>query len=530
MTGTGEVWGGSHWGKFFFTNGTKVVKIEGTTATQVGIAAPTTGSAAAGAGAGLADGVYLVYVGYARKVSGLNVLYSQGKSLGSVTLGGGNNQIAITSLANSADAQVNNKVVWMTDAGGTTLYFYGETDNNTSTSITITGTTAKNNALIYDTEAQNNGVPPAFEYLHVFDNRIWGSIGNKLYYSKKATVSYDLEKFPAINVIENPYQITGIFSMGQNLYLNTAQNGILVQPAANVGARYEHIEQKYSFRYMRTVGDWNGKKIGLTNYGVMVFNGEVFEEWDYGYNIRPALNVIWSSSTANTQPCGFVYRRDNRIEYALSFCDTSLGIKNNNRTYVLNLSQTFFADNQNYRTPWEVVDRGFNYVAVDGSNVPYYGQSYDASSQIYKELTTHTYNVGIYDSAGDYQTNPVNMTSTVVFRTIIKDLFTKFIIENIGLMLQIVESATVIVAIADDPSKVITQQTDLTASGLSLWDTMTWDGALWSVESQQRTLIKGSEGTFGYSYYVIFQQVADDPNMSVTQLDVLYTAETGRGI
>lgn len=532
LTGTGEAWGGSHWGKFFLTNGTKVIKIEGASAYQLGITAPAAGSAVAAAGAGLPDGVYQIYIGYARKVSSVNVLYSQGYSLGSVTLGTGNNQIAISSFANSTDAQVNNKVVWMTDAGGTTFYYYYETGNNTTTTFIIADATAKNNAIIYDTFAMNNGLPGAFEYLHVFDNRIWGSIGNKLYYSQKATVSYDLEKFPAINVIEYPYQITGIFSGGQNLFLNTSQNGVMIQPAGNVGARFEHIEQRYSFKHMRTVADWNGKKIGLTNDGIMVFNVETgkFEEWDYGYNIRPALKKIWDSTSANFKPCGYTYRRENRIEYALSFCDTALGTKNNNRTYVLNLSRTFFQDNEHYITPWETVDRGFNYCCVDGSNTAFYGQSYLDSSTIYKELATHTTQKGIYDADGDYLTAATNMTATFLSRTTTVNQFTKSKIEDIALMLQISSPATVVIAIADDPSKIITQETDLTASGLSNWDSMTWDASLWSVESQQRTLIKGKQGIFGYSWYCIYSQIADDINMLVTELDVQITKETGRGI
>jgi len=50
-----------------YANGTKMVKYDGTNAYQVGIAAPSAGSAAAAAGGSLAAGVYQIYIGYARQ-------------------------------------------------------------------------------------------------------------------------------------------------------------------------------------------------------------------------------------------------------------------------------------------------------------------------------------------------------------------------------------------------------------------------------------------------------------------------------
>jgi hypothetical protein len=127
MTGSGEAWFCNYWGKCFLTNGTKVIKVENSTAYQVGIDAPTTGTAAAVAGGSLPDGIYKVYIGYARKVSGVNVLYSSGKDLGSVECKDGANTVRILSFGNSSDPQVNNKIVWMTDAGGSIYYFYHKT-------------------------------------------------------------------------------------------------------------------------------------------------------------------------------------------------------------------------------------------------------------------------------------------------------------------------------------------------------------------------------------------------------------------
>ena len=148
----------------------------------MGIVAPSGASAVAHAGGSLALGDYKVYVSYCRTVGGVNRLYSVGESLGTVTLAGGNQTIRIT-LANSADTQVNNKVVWMTDADGSVVYFYHETGDNTTTTIDVTSDTNKNSALLYSTVALNNDVPPNIEWIFAHNNRLIGSIDNVVYYN-----------------------------------------------------------------------------------------------------------------------------------------------------------------------------------------------------------------------------------------------------------------------------------------------------------------------------------------------------------
>lgn len=535
LGGSGEMWGSEHFGSFFITNGSDSCKIEGTTGYRIGIAAPTAASVAPASGGSLPDGVYYVYVGYARQVSGLNVLYSKGYYAGSVTLGTGNNKVAITGFTNSSDAQVNNKVVWMTDAGGATYYFYGETGDNTTTAITISNDTDKNNSIIYDTYAAYNDLIPTIDCLFAFDNRLWGIKDNILYYSQKSTNNYELEKFPVLNKIEYPYKLTGIFAIGENLYLNTLTNGIIKQPAGNVGVRFEHKEQRYSFKYMRTVVDWNGGKFGITNDGLMFFDGEKFQEFDYGYNIKPALKKIYSESGENTQPCGIVVVRDNRVEYHLSFCDTALGTSNNNRTYVLNLSQTFFQDSQNYKTPWEILGRGFNYATVDTTGTLYMSQSHIDGSVIYKENSSNTTEIGIYDETGAYLSTAEEMFAYINSKVIITDLFTKSIIENVRALVQLGSVANIQVIIADDLSTILSQDTDISSYGGAIWDSFVWDATSpeqvrWVNEQESMTEIKGDQGMFGYSFYIKFSQTADDINFKYGEIDLLVTLETGRGI
>ena len=529
-TGTGELWGATHWGKFYATNGTASFKIEGSTGYRTGIVPPAAGSSSAAAGGTLPDGVYKIKLGYARKVGGLNVLYSQGYDLGNVTLGGGNNTISISGFLNSADQQVNNKVVWMTLADGETYYFFYETGNNTTTAFTIASDSAYENAILYDQFGAPSGLPPVMTGLIVFDNRIFGYSGNYLYYSLKSTVSYDLERFPALNKIEYPYQITGLFTMGKFLYINTASNGVIIQAVDDLGSRFEHIEEKTSFKYMRTVVDWNGGKLGLTRDGLEFFDGEKFVKFDYAYNIRSVIQSMYASADSNYQPCACVVSRSNRMEYHLSFRDTAIGSLNNNRTYVLNLSQTFYQDNLNFKTPWEMINRGFNYSARSSSGQWFFGQSYEASSTIYKETALHSTQQGIYSETGVYLTVATNMDIYYASKIFFDSMFTKVTIEGCALFFQILEKARVSVVIADDPAKLVNQETDVTAYADSKWDEMVWDDDLWGGGQLQRYLTKGKIGVKGYSWYAAFSQTADDPDLIVRTIDVLATIESGRGI
>lgn len=530
-TGTGELWGGTHWGKFYATNGAKVFKVEGSTAYPLGLTPPAAGTSGKTAGGTLPNGVYKIKIGYARKDSGLNVLYSQGYDLANVTLGGGDNTITIANFANSAEGQVNNKVVWMTLAGGATYYFFYETGNNTSTSFNITSDAGYENAIVYDQFASPSGLPAVFTFLLCFDNRIFGLLGNSLYYSQKAVAnSFALEQFPTLNKIDYPFQLTGLFAIGTTLFINTADNGVLIQDVSDLGSRFSHFEKKTSFKYMRTVVDWNGGKLGLTKNGLQFFDGTKFDDFDYAYNIRPKIQTMFLTATANLSPVGIVYNRDNRLEYHLSFCNTAIGSTNNNRTYVLNLSQIFFQDNQNFKTPWEIVGRGFNYAAVDASGNPFYGQSFAASSTIYVEEPLHTTEIGIYDDAGEYLDAATPMALRVQSKIYVENMFTKTIIEEMAIMFQLNAVARLSILIADDPGKMIVQDTDISAYATSLWDTFLWDTDLWAVESQQRYGLKGATGTFGYSWYMVFGQTADDDSFLVSEIDVLATLETGRGI
>lgn len=540
MTGQGEIWASSSNGKLFMCNGTAVIKIEGATAYRVGIAAPSgvtaTGSTSGGS---LADGVYKLYASYARRVSSTDVLYSKGQAISDVTIsgGGGAGKITIAGFSNSSDTQVGNKVIWMTTADGSTYYLYDSTGDNTTLTWDITSATPDNTAITYDAYAMNNDLPGAFTFLFIMDKRVFGVIDNIIYYSMKGATEYDLERFPTKNNITYPYKITGLFACGGHLCINTAENGVIIQPNADVTAKFEHIEQFTSFKYMRTVAEWSGNKIGMTSDRIGVFRSDTlkFEPFDYGFNIKKVLQRVWVKDDSNHIPCGQVYRRDNRNEYQLSLMDTDVNETNNNRTYILNLSRTIFQNIDNYKTPWEIVGRGYNYSAVDSSNTLFMAQSFNGSSTIYKELSTHSTEVGLYKDAGTYLDTATDMSMHITTRVISKNMFTKMIIENLRVLFKSSKISNILVTIEDDPAKLITQNTEAYSYGQTLWDAFNWAATnettpVWSAENLMQYEFKGDLGVFGYSWSLKFSQTADDIDFMVAEIDVKVTSETGRGI
>lgn len=526
MTGTGEAYHGSWGGTLFLTNGTKVVKVEVSTAYQVGIAPPTTGSAAAATGGSLPDGVYKVFVCYGRKVSGTNVLYSVAYDLGSVTLGTGNNSVAITSFGNSADAQVNNKIVFMTDAGGSLYYLYHETGNNTTTSITISDTSQRNTAIDYETYAQDCVVPGSFEYMIIHNKTIFGNIGSTVYRSLKAVTVYDLEKFPSTYFKKYPYSVKGFFSIGENLYVNTV-NGIYMQPGGDFSVEYIQKTHKVYFKWIRTVKNWNGAVIGLTNHGIKIFDGDRFIDANLSRDIWPDIVKMFTvDGSLNFIPCALIVQRSDRTEYTISFRDTTLGTGNNNSTYSINLDRLFIQDAVNFVAPWENRTHGFNYADIDSSGVLYMGQSHLTYSQIYKENSSHTYEKGIYNQAGTYLTNASNKRAYSKSKAIIESLFSVVWPEEIRALLLINTIATITLTIYEDISKL--SSGNISANTGAKWDSAVWDVDEWPSEKPYPVRMYVKQGTNGYGMFVEFEQTANDPNLTVERLDLQYSSEMGR--
>jgi hypothetical protein len=239
-------------------------------------------------------------------------------------LGSGNNRITIASFANSADAQVGQKVIWIKNVttNQTIHYYHYATNDNTTTTFILTSPTPVSTSIVYEYDSLDNGLPPAGTYVFAFANRLWLVSSNVVYYSNKAYNEYDLEIFPASNFVILPHNCTGLFSVGTNLYANT-DNGIMIIPSGDPTAIWYIIEPRWRFVEMRTVARWNNGVMGLTNDGVRYFDGERFTTYDMSMDIKSKIDKAYTQDT-NFKPCGFIYRRDFRNEYHLLWQDVNV--------------------------------------------------------------------------------------------------------------------------------------------------------------------------------------------------------------
>lgn len=452
-TGTGEAWFANAYGKTFIANGTAMTKVESSTVGyRVGIAAPTGVAAAKAAGGSLAAGAYKVYAVYGRAVGGTNVLYSTGQYIGEVTLETTNLTVAITNFADSADTQVNVKSIWMTDAAGTVIYYYGQTAAYADTTLNITSSANKNSALVYNVECANNQLPGAFTSLVYHAGRLWGVVANYLYFSLRAGNEYDLERWPSANYNEMPHQIVGMFVLGDHLYLSTI-GGILRQPYGDPSASYEVCDTRWYYKYPRTVDAWGGQAIGLTNNGVRIFDGQKFSTIDLSRHMKPNSDDAYSNATTALKPCGKVIKRSIRTEYQLSYIDETVLTTMNNRTLVLDLDGVMIADEKNFRAPWEIWENGFAYCVQDATGVVYKGQAINDGSNgkghIYKEVSTYADDDDLIDVDGTFLTTATAKRVYVKTRWEMPDINGNCVWQWMNMLYQINTDMTVTITIPE---------------------------------------------------------------------------------
>jgi hypothetical protein len=399
LTGTGNAWMQNYKDVCIVANGTEVVKVEGTSAYRLGIAAPTGATSSLVAGGTLPDGVYNIIFTHTRKVSGSAVLHSTGQVLTAQTCGSGNNTIRVTfSNASSTDAQITHVSAWMTDAGGTVYYYYGEAAIAAGT-VDITSNANKNTALLYSVQAQRNYTVPNFQYILVFNNYLYGVVGNTVYRSLQAGTRYDLERFDtrAIygNLAEYPYQITGIYAIDPDIYINT-NAGIIKIPNGDLTAQFEHVEKNDNFKYPHTVKAWNGGLIGLTTNKLGFFDGAKIYPHDIAQDVKSEVQKIFDSYNTDLPPCAEIYRRSDRLEYHLGYKDNLISTTHNNRRLVCNLDTVTFMQDSKTSAAWEKWSNGFSHMVVDNFGKWYCVQSLSGNGVIYTENKMQNRDTDIY--------------------------------------------------------------------------------------------------------------------------------------
>ena len=348
MAGTGDVQAVNAVGFLWMVNGTSFVKVEpDLSVTPAQIAAPTGTSAALFAGGTLPDGVYGCYVSYARKDAFGRYHYSLPYSLGNVTLGGGNNTVRFT-VPDSTDSQVTNKVFWMTDAGGATPYYYGETDNSTSP-YDITSNANRSTSIRMDTNAASNEILPITPNgIFHFDDRliVWST--DTFYYSMKTDINpLNIARFFPENTRTVSVVISSMFSVGVNAFINSVGNGIFIVPNADYTAVIKNINRRLWFNQVNTKGgrkycvDYNGLVWGYTNDGIRNFNGSFFSG-DLSQHIKPDIEKINKGVNVDHIPALVIYRREGlRTELRISYRNLDNATTINNEQLIFNIDSYF---------------------------------------------------------------------------------------------------------------------------------------------------------------------------------------------
>jgi hypothetical protein len=399
----------NYYGKLWIANGADQVKIESDLSVyNIGITPVPSGRVLAlvvspGVPGTLPIGTYLIYVSSSRKIDGIVTLYSQPTYVGSVTLSSPGsidiyNENVTTELY--VDSQVNAITIWMTDANGSTYYYYGNTPYDKTATIPmaqkiITNSSEKNSSLLMYEQAAGNQLPINLNGIYAFDGRLWGwkNNDNNLYYSMKAQNVYDLEKWSTeFHIPTIPYTIISGHGVGADLFANTV-GGMYKLPNADVNAKPQPVIQGaisntqilyFPKNNIETVCEYNNGLFGLTNDGFRIFDGIKFTI-DLSKHIKPQIDIV-GLNTTNFPPAAVIYRRSGkRTEYHLSYNDNSISNSNHNRKLILNLDKLTIVDNENYLAPWEISQGGFSGAITTNSNGLYFAQYTESSGVIATE-------------------------------------------------------------------------------------------------------------------------------------------------
>ncbi|HUT00623.1 MAG TPA: hypothetical protein VMY59_09930 [Candidatus Thermoplasmatota archaeon] len=509
--------------KCFVCNGTGVVKVEGTNCFQVGIDPPSGVVAVASSGGTLPDGTYTVYACYSRYVSGQSVLYSVGENVGSVVLGSGNNTIAVSSFANSSDAQVGNKAIFLTEPVSGVTYLYHNTGNNTTTSFNITSDANKNALQIYQTVAAENTVPDPFEYIIAFNSSIYGSSGNVLYQSIKSTTNTnDLERFAKSLVL--PFDIKGMFGLGEHLYINTT-GGIILLKYGDINSEWDLLTKEY-FYEINTVGEISERRIiGLTHTGIRFFNGEQFFGHDISRDIKTEIAKIYNTTTA-FKPFGVIVRSSDRLEYHLGYNDRTVTEATNNVRLVLNLDEVQLLPNYDVVAPWEMWSIGFNFACTDLTQNLYMLQDHATTPILYKHITTKTTDIGVYGNDGALISTETPKTLRVTYRAYIVDAMTMARWYLVAMIAKAISAIKITMRIREGGNPDTNVVSITPGSEEKLWapapnpsDEMVWDEDNWGTESFVMKTARTKDNMKGFIMYIEIEQTENDIDFHILKLE-----------
>ncbi|MCU1301731.1 MAG: hypothetical protein JWQ87_2015 [Candidatus Sulfotelmatobacter sp.] len=164
-----------------------------------------------------------------------------------ITVTPSNQGVQLSVTGSTADAQVNQLRVFRTKAGGAIFYEVPSLVTSYSTGTqTVTDTTADGNLLtqnIAPTGLTNNPPPAGMTVYEFHANRLWGAVGNIVYYATGPDIvlGNPQEAFNPLNTFVFPTNVYGLLSTSQGLLVFTADDvhiirGTISATAAIAGA------------------------------------------------------------------------------------------------------------------------------------------------------------------------------------------------------------------------------------------------------------------------------------------------------
>lgn len=520
LGGDGEAFGFNALGKHFIANGTDLVKVESTGIVyKIGIAAPVGATARAYGVGTLAVGTHKVYVSYARKISGVIVLYSYPMALGSITVNG-TQAIEIT-CPDSPDSQVTDKIIWMIEPSGTVAYQYYDHTNNTVEIFSVANNASKNIFLIMDVESSSNTPIPLFTGIYYFDGRIVGWLGNKLYWSiAAAKKDTDLERFPQENYRSMPYTVISCFEVNGAFFINTA-GGVYRLPSGDLSAASEFIGNDLYFVHPRSHKNYKNLVWGLTNDGIRFFDGTNFSQ-DLSKDIKPDVDKMIAGMAVSYYPCIEICRRTGkRTELHLSYRDTIISVNCNNSHLVLNLDSLAITDELNYKITWESWEGGFNYTAISKDGTFYAVQNCeDLGSTIIKE--SRKADQYVYDKLGAFLTALTPKKLRIVTKAVVPNIMGMILFDKAFVISTMSGDAIVSLGILDTDGFVSNQRL-LKSGGVPLLLPFTFPAILPAMNPSNQS-VKFSM-IAGKLVYLIFEQICDDDKFNVFEMVLHGTME-----
>lgn len=284
---------------------------------KMGIDAPTTAPTAATGGAGVLTGDYSYKVTYYDSVSG----HESNPSIASNTFSSSSNQISLTGIPVSTDAQVNKRRIYRTTTGGGIWLWIADINDNTTTSWTDN---LSDSNLGIEVEQFANGVPPICSMAIVYKGFAFMVANNssRAYFTKQNFPNaHHSNDFRDLDPNDND-TITGMTRLGD--FIVTYKNDSIW----NGGG-----DDRYTFTFVRQVtgtGSINHKSIvniptvskvmALSEGGFYAYNGineeyasEVIEpiikglnqarlRYSYGFVYKPKNVCCWLvSDTTSSQ-------------------------------------------------------------------------------------------------------------------------------------------------------------------------------------------------------------------------------------